>query len=172
MSVTDVRDRVPRPIEAGLEMRELRRFFPDVSWAGTIREGGMGPGTPEMTAIGSGNHDLIQDGRWLVGTYRQDQYLRDGSYVLTWQLLWVVGWVPEAGGYRATMADNYGHVNVFDGHIDGDRLVFESTGNGLVRLRFTWDASDPGDIAWRNEMAMGDQDWFLIEEYRMTPKAA
>jgi hypothetical protein len=172
MGVTDVRDRVPRPIEPGPEMRELRRFFPDVSWAGTIQEGGMGPGTPEMTAVGSGTHDLIQDGRWLVGTYRQDQYLRDGSYVLTWQLLWVVGWVPEAAAYRAMMADNYGHVNVFDGRIDGDRLVFESTGNAPARLRFTWDASDPGDIAWRNEMAVGDEAWFLIEEYRMTPKVA
>src|SRR5512132_2470577 len=106
MSVAYVRDRVPRPIEPGLEMQELRRFFPDVSWTGTIREGGMGPGSPEMRAVGSGTHELIQDGRWLVGTYQQDQYLLDGCYLLTWQLLWVVGWTPDAGAYRATMADN------------------------------------------------------------------
>jgi hypothetical protein len=42
-------------------MEELARFFRDVSWTGTIVEGGMGPGTPEMTASGSGSHELIQD---------------------------------------------------------------------------------------------------------------
>ena len=31
----------------------------------------------------------------------------------------------------------------------------------------TWDASEPGVIRWRNEKAVGDGDWFLIEEYPM-----
>ena len=35
------------------------------------------------------------------------------------------------------------------------------------RLRFTWDASAPGVIGWRNEMAAPDGSWFLIEEYSM-----
>jgi hypothetical protein len=39
-----------------------------------------------------------------------------------------------------------------------------------ARLRFTWDATDPGVITWRNEMAVGDGSWFLIEEYRMVPR--
>jgi hypothetical protein len=33
----------------------------------------------------------------------------------------------------------------------------------------TWDASDPGVIGWRNEMAAPDGSWFLIEEYSMVP---
>jgi hypothetical protein len=37
------------------------------------------------------------------------------------------------------------------------------------RLRFTWDASGPGVITWRNEMAAADGSWFLIEEYEMVP---
>jgi hypothetical protein len=36
-------------------------------------------------------------------------------------------------------------------------------------LRFTWEASDPGVITWRNEMAAADGSWFLIEEYEMVP---
>jgi hypothetical protein len=163
---------VPRPIETGAEMEALRRFFPDVSWVGTIHEGGMGPGTPAMTAIGHGTHEVIQGGRWLVGSYEQDQFLTDGTFVLTWQLLWVVGWAPDAGCYRAAMADNYGHVNVFDGHIDGDRLAFESAADQPIRLRFTWDATDPHDIGWRNEMALGEGTWFVVEEYRMAPRVA
>jgi hypothetical protein len=32
-----------------------------------------------MTAEGRGRHEVIQDGRWIVGTYVQDQYLADGE---------------------------------------------------------------------------------------------
>jgi len=55
------------------------------------------------------------------------------------------------------------------GHIDGDRLVFESLEGAAARLRFTWDASNPGVITWRNEMAIDERSWFLIEEYAMVP---
>ena len=37
---------VPRPIEAGAEMRELARFHRNVAWTGTIEPGGMGPAAP------------------------------------------------------------------------------------------------------------------------------
>ncbi len=78
-----------------------------------------------------------------------------------------LGWGPEHGEYRAVMADNYGHADVYRGHIDGDRLVFESIAG--PRLRLTWDASSPGIIIWRNEMSLPDGSWFLIEEYPMIP---
>jgi hypothetical protein len=42
-------------------------------------------------------------------------------------------------------------------------------GHTRPRLRFTWKASDPGVITWRNEMAAADGSWFLIEEYEMVP---
>jgi Protein of unknown function (DUF1579) len=160
---------VPRPITPGPEMTALQRFYPDVTWTGTIAAGGMGPDTPEMTARGRGTHELIQDGRWIVGSYAQEQYLTDGTWVLTWQLLWVAGWDPARGEYRAVLADNYGHADVMHGYIDGDRLVFESVGAAPVRLRMTWDATDPADIIWRNESSLDGTDWTLIETYRMTP---
>ena len=157
------------PITAGPEMTALARFFPDVTWTGSINSGGMGPGSPEMTANGRGTHECIQNGRWIVGTYRQDQLLLDGTYVLTWQLHWVVGWDPERREYRATLADNYGHADVMSGHIDGDHLVFETLTDTPVRLRLTWDVSDPSKIVWRNETAMADGPWTLVETYHMTP---
>jgi len=67
------------------------------------------------------------------------------------------------------MADNYGHTDVCRGRIEGDRLVFESMRDSGPRLRFTWDASAPGVIGWRNEMAAPDGSWFLIEEYSKMP---
>jgi hypothetical protein len=68
------------------------------------------------------------------------------------------------------MTDNYGHAAVYRGRIEGDCLIFESLEDEGIRLRFTWDASDPDVITWRNEMKTGDGPWFLIEEYRMVPR--
>ena len=168
MATTDV-GLVPTPIEVGPEMQALRRFFGDVTWEGTIHEGGMGPGTPMMRGVGRASVHEIQGGRWIVGDFEQDQLLEDGTFVLKWELHWVCGWSPGAGGYLASMVDNYGNADVYRGHIDGDRLIFESLEGAPVRLRFTWDARGPGVIRWRNEMAAGDGDWFLIEEYPMVP---
>jgi hypothetical protein len=162
--------RVPVPIAAGLEMTALGRFYQDVTWKGVIGADGMGPGTPAMTGVGRGTARPIQDGRWIVVDCEQDQFLEDGTFVLKWQMHWVSGWSPEHGEYRAVMTDNYGHADVYRGHIDGERLVFESMAGAEIGLRFTWDASGPGVIIWRNEMTTGGGSWFLIEEYVMVPE--
>jgi hypothetical protein len=163
---------VPKPIGVGPEMAALHRFFHGVEWEGKIHEGGMGPGTPAMKGIGRGTVRTIQDGRWIAGDFEQDQYLEDGTFVLKWQLHWVCGWDPERAEYRASMVDNYGHAMVYGGHIAGDSLIFESLGDAPVHLRFTWRLLEGGVINWRNEMAIGDGDWFLIEEYPMVPVPA
>jgi hypothetical protein len=159
---------IPVPAPPGAEMSELLRFHRDTTWTGTITEGGMGPGTPAMTARGSGMHEVIQDGRWIVGTYQQDQFLPDGTRVLTWQLHWVAGWSPADGEYRATVADVYGHAEVMRGAIDRDRLVFESTGDPPVRIRLTWELTGP-NVLWRNEMSVAGAPWSLVEEYVCAP---
>jgi hypothetical protein len=165
---TDV-ELVPKPIEAGPEMDALRRFYPDCTWEGQIHEGGMGPGTPAMRGIGRATFEPLQDGLWFAGDFEQDQFLTDGTYVLTWKLHWVSGWAPKYGEYRASMVDDYGNADVYRGRIEGDRLIFESMPDAAVRLRFTWDASRGETILWRNEMELPDGSWFLIEEYPMVP---
>jgi hypothetical protein len=160
---------VPQPVGVEPEMAALARFYRDVTWTGTIHEGGMGPGTPAMTGVGRGKVKAIQDGRWIVLDCEQDQFREDGTFVLAWQLHWVSGWSPEHGEYRAVMTDNYGHAEVYRGRIEGDRLVSESLEGVAARLRFTWDASDPRVILWRNEMSLDEGSWFLIEEYAMVP---
>jgi hypothetical protein len=172
MAMATVMEAVPMPIEVGREMTDLRRFFPDVRWQGIIHAGGMGPGTPEMTATGYGAARMIHDGRWVAGDFEQDQFLVDGTFVLRWQLHWVCGWDPEHREYRASMVDNYGHAMVYRGRIDGDRLVFQSMPDADVRLRFTWDASDESAILWKNEVGLPDGSWFPVEEYRMVPVRA
>jgi hypothetical protein len=159
---------VPMPITPGAEMDALLRFHPDVTWTGTISENGMGPGSPTMTAVGRGTHRLIQGGRWIVGDCEQDQFGPDGTFVLTWQLHWVAGWDPTNQEYRATLADNYGHAEVMHGHITGDRMVFETVGEAVARLRLVWDASDPSDIIWTNEASINDSPWSLVETYHLS----
>jgi hypothetical protein len=163
---------VPKPIEVGAEMRTLAPFFFDTTWTGTIAAGGIGPGTPEMTGRGSGRHHRIQDGRWIVGDYEQDQFTLEGTFILRWELHWVVGWDPAAAEYCATLADNYGHAAVMRGRVEGRRLTFETLGHAPIRSRLVWDLTDPGDPRWRNEVAIGDGEWSLVEEYRLQPIAA
>jgi len=160
---------IPRPVVAGEEAEALKRFHQDVTWQGHIEEGGMGPGTPAQTATGKATHHWIQDGRWVVGEFEQDQYLEDGTFILKWELHWVCGWDPASGGYRATVADCYGHTEIMRGRIEGDLMVFESMRDTPPMLKMTWDASSPGLLLWRNEMSFDGESWQLVEEYRMVP---
>lgn len=92
-------DTIPQPITPGAEMAALLRFHRAITWTGRICEGEMGPATPAMTAAGRGSHEVIQDGRWVVGTYSQEQYLHDGTFVLRWQLHW---WPAGTPGCAST----------------------------------------------------------------------
>ena len=125
----------------------------------------MGPGTPEMTAEGRGMHTTIQDGLWIVGDYEQDQFLPDGTFVLKWQLHWVVGWDRDAREYRGAHADNYGHAGVMRGRLDGEILTVETMGDGPVRQRVIWNLTDPAVMRWRNEISVNGAPFSLVEEY-------
>ena len=168
MSVGADLDSVPKPITPGPEMAALARFHTDVTWTGSIQAGGMGPGIPALTAVGWGKHEAIQDGRWIVGTYQEDQFLADNTFVLTWQLHWVAGWDPQAGEYRASVADNYGHVEILAGHIDGNLLTFDSIGDPPVRLRLFWRLADDNTMIWRNEVSIQGGPFILVERYICT----
>ena len=160
---------LPRPRTPGPEMAALDRFYTNVTWTGAIEPNGMGPGSPAMTARGRGVHSRLHDGLWIVGDYRQDQFLTDGTFVLTWRLHWVTGRDTDAGQYRATLNDNYGHADVMRGRIDGDRLIYETPDERPVRLRLTWDLTDPAAPVWTNEVCLGGDLWQLVESYRMRP---
>jgi hypothetical protein len=161
--------RIPKSAVAGPEMAALAPFYRNWRWSGTIEAGGMGPGTPEMIGEGRAVSRLIQGGLWYACDFEQEQRLVDGTFVLRWQLHWVTGWDADAAEYRATFNDNYGHSGVMRGRLDGDRLIYESVGDGPIRLRLTWDVSDPAVALWTNETAGADGAWTLVESYRMTP---
>jgi hypothetical protein len=160
---------LPRSAEAGQEVAALAPFYRDWRWKGTIRAGGMGPGSPEMTGTGRAVCRPIQDGLWYACDFEQDQCLADGTFVLRWQLHWIAGWDAAAGEYRASSADNNGPtLAAYRGRIDGNRLVYESLQEGLPRIRLSWILLDPDRARWRNELTLDGSTWSLIEEYEMT----
>jgi len=159
---------LPQSALAGSEMAALAPFYRNWTWTGTIRAGGMGPGSPEMSGAGRAVCRLIQDGLWYDCDFAQDQLLADGTFVLRWQLHWVAGWDRIAGEYRASSADNNGPaLAIYHGTIDAQRLVYESLSGTLPRIRLTWNLIDPDHATWRNEFTLDGEAWSLIEEYLM-----
>ena len=159
---------IPKSAEAGPEMAALAPFYRDWTWTGTIEPGGMGQGSPEMTGVGNATCSLIQGGLWWECDFSQEQRLTDGTFVLSWQLHWVTGWDGAAGEYRASSADNNGpNLAIYRGRIDGNRLIYESLGDALPRIRLTWILDDELHARWRNEYTIDGTSWILVEEYEM-----
>jgi hypothetical protein len=159
---------LPRSARAGPEMTALAPFYRDWAWTGTIEPGGMGPGTPAMSGIGTARCRLGPDGLWYECDFEQEQRLGDGTFVLIWRLHWVTGWDGRAGEYRATSVDNQGpNLGLYRGRIEGNRLIYESLQDGLPRIRLGWILKDPNHCSWRNEYTLDGMTWSLIEEYLM-----
>jgi hypothetical protein len=149
-------------------MAALRPFHFDCRWTGTVKAGGMGPGSPAMTGAGKAVYRPIMDGGWLVGDFEQDQFV-GGERVIAWKAHFVVGWDPRAGEYRATYVDNNGGAALLRGGIAGARFVLETLGEAPTRVRVTWELLAPGRVRWRNDCSIGGGPWTLVEEYLCTP---
>jgi hypothetical protein len=148
-------------------MEALRRFHFDCEWTGTVEAGGMGPGSPEMRAVGKATYRAILDGGWLVGEFEQDQFVADAR-VITWKAHFVIGWDPRARQYCATYVDNNGSAAVLRRRIEDTRFIIEMADAGIAN-RMEWKLLEAGRVKWRNDCRIGDAPWFLIEEYICTP---
>ncbi|HEY8169129.1 MAG TPA: DUF1579 family protein [Candidatus Limnocylindrales bacterium] len=160
---------LPMSATPGPEVAALAPFYRDWQWTGTIDADAMGPGSPPMTGTGQAACRLIQDGLWYACDFVQDQHLADGTFVLRWQLHWVTGWDRAAGGYRASSADNNGpNLAIYRGRIEGSRLIYETIGDVLPRLRLTWVLDDETHARWLNEYTLDGLTWTRIEEYALS----
>jgi hypothetical protein len=158
----------PPDIRPGPELIALSRFLWDGTWTGTVEAEGMGPGSPEMDGKGKAICERIMDGLWISCRFTQDQFIK-GKKILTWNARFIAGWDVQAQEYRAVGVDSNGSAFMFRGVIKGDQLIMESMGEGPVRIRFTWDATDPTAMTWKNEISLGGGPWTLIEEYTLYP---
>lgn len=160
------------PAKPGPETEAIKKFFPDgakVTWTGTVKEGGMGPGSPEMEAKGKGTVKWIMDGLWAVLDCEQDQFVA-GNKVLTWKAHFVVGWDFWAKAYRAVVADSNGSTARFNCEIDGDKLIMIADAILMgqpAKLRIIQDHTNPQAVAWKNEFSVNNGPWILIEEYKV-----
>ncbi|HET7038151.1 MAG TPA: DUF1579 family protein [Thermomicrobiaceae bacterium] len=152
-------------------MAALRPFLFDCRWVGTVKAGGMGPGSPAMQAAGKAVFQPLIDGAWLAGDFEQDQFVA-GEKLITWKAHYVVGWDARAGEYRVTYVDSNGSASLLRGYIEGDRFINELAGEQPVRLRLVWERDDAGRVTWRNERAVAGGPWILVEEYVCTPLEA
>jgi Protein of unknown function (DUF1579) len=149
-------------------MAALQAFHFNCTWTGSVEPGGMGPGSPAMTAHGKAAYHPIMDGAWLVGDFEQEQYV-DNQHVLTWQAHFVVGWDPRAAEYRCAYVDNTGSATLLRGRLAGRRFIIETQGGGAVQNRMQWTLQDDGSVAWRNDCSIGSGPWTLVEEYICIP---
>jgi hypothetical protein len=157
------------PQKPGPETEALRRFHRDVTWTGTIKASGA---LPEMTAKGRGTFRWTDDGLWVLGDFRQDQF-HEGRRVTEWSARYIAGWDFSRQAYVAFAADSNGRCVPFTGAIEGDRFTITSDGATIggmpVRLRMIWDLTGTEAMRWRNEMSVAGAPWTLVEEYDMQP---
>lgn len=157
----------PAPLQAGVEMAALHPFLFDCVWTGSVAANGMGPGSPEMDAIGKATFVPMLDGLWFACDCEQDQFI-EGRKVITWKAHFVIGWDPRAQTYKMTYVDSNGSASLMQGHIADDAFICETLGSDPVQLRLTWERLGPGEVTWRNEGSFNGSPWFLIEEYICT----
>jgi len=149
-------------------MEALKKFHYDCEWEGTVQAGGMGPGSPEMKAIGRATFRPIMDGAWLVGEFEQEQFV-DGALAVIWKAHYVVGWSPQAGEYQVTYVDNNGAASLMDGRVEDNRFVIETAGDTPVRFQMVWELTADGMVEWANRCSINGGTWTLIEEYVCSP---
>lgn len=157
----------PIPLRSGPEMAALKPFHANCVWTGTVHAGGMGPGSPFMTANGKAIFTPIMDGAWLVGDFEQEQLI-EGKAVITWKAHYVVGWNPQEHEYKVTYVDNNGSATVMHGRLEAKSFIVETIGTPAIQLRLIWTLLKPGQVEWRNECSINGSPWFLVEEYLCT----
>lgn len=157
----------PTPLRSSVAMDALRPFLFTCTWTGTVAADGMGPGSPQMNAVGRATFTTLMDGAWLAGDFEQDQFV-DGVRRITWKAHYVVGWHPDAREYRITYVDNTGSMSQMRGRVEGKQFVNETFHEEPVQLRMAWTWLEPGLVNWRNECSIEGGPWFLVEEYVCT----
>jgi hypothetical protein len=168
----NTRRKAPSAIPAP-ELALLVRFLlPQASAVGTVKAEMMGPGSPNMRAVGSSTGTFMVDGMWYMGDYQQEQFVGE-ELVLTWKVHMVIGWDEGARSYVGYFFPSRGEAAVCAGSIVGDELFMISKSpfkfaDQIAKLRFDWRATSANTVSWTNEVSVANGPWQLIEKYLMT----
>ena len=152
----------------GPETKLLRNFFPSSeTWTGVMRAGALGSGSKEMPTQG---HATC---RWILNDLYMTCDIEDtagtGKAAFTWKGVLTVGWDFTAKEYRGSMVDNMGQVAWASGKLTAPSKLLMTTHelndkNSPLRIRMTWDATDPKIIKYIEEHATQGGSWMVAEE--------
>jgi hypothetical protein len=155
------------PPKPGAEMKALAPIASNYTWAGTIKAGAMGPGTPEVKSKGKQHCKWIMNGLWAECDI--EDTAGEGKAAMKWMGHMDFGWDVENKGYRMVGVDNMGTAYLLNGKAEGPKFVFESAADTLfmgqpIKYRFTFDTTDPKAIKFTDERSMKGGPWMVAEE--------
>lgn len=153
---------VPTLPKAGAETKALGVLVGNHEKAGKK----MPPMMPPVESSGTMKCDWTAGGLWLACDI--DETLKGGKPFKRFQAHLTMGWDFDAKAYRAHMVSALGTGIAFNGHADGDKLVFESKPQksplGTIRLRWTFDLTNPKEIGFHDERSINGAPWFTFEK--------
>ncbi len=158
------------PAEENVKLAKI--FNIKATWAGFLKAGALGPGSPEMPTSGTYDSKTIADRFWYVCD--MDIAFGAGNNSLHWKGHMAVGWNEMNKTYSAVLVDNLGIYLPMTGEMKGEIFILTSTiGNTLngkkTKARFTWDFSQQDNIQFTNEHQADDGPWQLFEVETIKP---
>ena len=163
------------PPKPGAEQKALAPFFGgNMTWAGTMHAGAMGPNSPEMPTKGKQTCHVGLDGFWYM--CEASSTTGSGKQAMKWSGHFLIGYDAGAKSYRATGVDNMGFMVTMKGELNGKKFTLVSeapmTMMGTTFLdRVTWDLET---MKFTDEHASpGGNDWKVMEEdtFKVAPGA-
>lgn len=152
-------DAMMTPPKPGPETMALGILAGGGSWTGKTMAGAMGPGSPEMDVKGSASCKWVLNK--LVLQCNVKETMGTGKTAMKMEGVMHASWDFSVNDYRATWADNMGGTMLMKGKMEGTKFSLESLGDFYMmmgqpmKMRITWDWTDPKAATLTTEMAMG-----------------
>jgi hypothetical protein len=114
----------------------------------------MGPNSPEMPTKGKASCHWMLNNLW--ATCDIENTAGTGKQAMKWMGRWTFGYDYPQKAYRGAMVDNMGRLTLFNGTLEGSKLIWESVGEMKIpnmpsKMRITLDASDPKELKLTDE---------------------
>jgi hypothetical protein len=153
---------MPKP---GPETLALKPLIGALVTSGEVKAGAMGPSSPAMPAKGTHTCKWILDNLWVLCEIEDTAGAPPKA--MTWKGQLIAGWDFEAKAYRGAIADNMGTINMMSGKLEGQKLVWDSSGTMMgkpVKYRITLDFTDAKAIKFTDERQYGGSGPFVLAE--------
>lgn len=126
----------------------------------------MPPMMPPVESTGTLNCAWTGGELWLACDL--DEEVKGGKPFKRFRAHYVVGWDFGAKRYRAFIATEQGSAFTLEGKAEGKTLVLNSdeqnTPLGKIKIRWTFDFTDPKAIGFHDERSLNGMPWFTFEK--------